>query len=52
MLGKQKENEALRERCDSSAVETDVHFFPTDINLLYDAMRKAIMLTAQWCNHH
>jgi IS5 family transposase len=29
-------------------VETDVHF-PTDINLLYDAMRKMITLTAQWC---
>jgi hypothetical protein len=29
-------------------VETDVHF-PTDINLLYDAMRKTITLTAQWC---
>ena len=29
-------------------VETDVHF-PTDINLLYDAMRKVITLTAQWC---
>ena len=29
-------------------VETDVHY-PTDINLLYDAMRKVITLTAQWC---
>jgi hypothetical protein len=28
-------------------VETDVHF-PTDINLLWDAMRKAVTLTAQW----
>lgn len=32
-------------------VETDVHF-PTDINLLYDAMRKVITLTAQWCERH
>jgi len=39
---------ALRGRCDSFVVETDVHF-PTDISLLWDAMRKAITLTAQWC---
>jgi len=38
---------ALRGRCDSFVVETDVHF-PTDISLLWDAMRKAITLTAQW----
>ena len=30
-------------------VETNVHY-PTDINLLYDAMRKVITLTAQWCD--
>jgi len=29
-------------------LETNVHF-PTDISLLYDAMRKVINLTAQWC---
>jgi IS5 family transposase len=29
-------------------VETKVHY-PTDINLLGDAMRKVITLTAQWC---
>ena len=29
-------------------VETDVHY-PTDINLLYDAMRKVVTLTAQLC---
>jgi hypothetical protein len=29
-------------------VETDVHY-PTDINLLYDAMRKVITLTGRWC---
>ena len=34
-----KNDEALRGRCDSFVVETDVHF-PTDINLLLDAMRK------------
>ncbi len=38
----------LRGRCDSFVVETDVHF-PTDINLLWDALRKAITLTAHWC---
>lgn len=50
-LVKKKEGEALRGRCDSFVVETDVHF-PTDINLLYDAMRKVITLTAQWCDGH
>ena len=48
VLVKKKADEALRGRCDSFVVETDVHF-PTDINLLYDAMRKTITLTAQWC---
>jgi hypothetical protein len=48
VLVKKKGNEALRGRCDSFVVETDVHY-PTDINLLYDAMRKAITLTARWC---
>ena len=47
--GKKKADEALRGRCDSFVVETDVHF-PTDINLLLDAMRKVITLTAQWCD--
>ncbi len=48
VLVKKKGNEALRGRCDSFVVETNVHY-PTDINLLYDAMRKVITLTAQWC---
>ena len=48
VLVKKKDGEALRGRCDSFVVETDVHF-PTDINLLLDAMRKVITLTAQWC---
>jgi transposase, IS5 family len=47
-LVKKKESEALRGRCDSFVVETNVHY-PTDINLLYDAMRKVITLTARWC---
>ena len=46
--GQEKDTPALRGRCDSFVVETDVHF-PTDINLLCDAMRKTITLTAQWC---
>jgi len=51
ILVKKKEGEALRGRCDSFVVETNVHY-PTDINLLYDAMRKVITLTAQWCDQH
>src|SRR5258706_7429461 len=47
-LVKKKDGEALRGRCDSFVVETDVHY-PTDINLLYDALRKVITLTARWC---
>ena len=48
---KKKENEVLRGRCDSFVVETDVHY-PTDINLLFDAMRKVITLTARLCDAH
>ena len=48
ILVKKKDGEALRGRCDSFVVETDVHY-PTDINLLYDAMRKVVTLTAQLC---
>ena len=48
VLVKKKENEVLRGRCDSFVVETKVHF-PTDISLLYDAMRKIITLTGRWC---
>ena len=48
VLVKKKPDEALRGRCDSFVLETHVHF-PTDINLLLDAMRKSITLTAQWC---
>ena len=48
VLLKKKDGEALRGRCDSFVVETDVHY-PTDINLLLDAMRKVITLSAQLC---
>jgi hypothetical protein len=40
--------EKIRGRCDSTVVKTDVHF-PTDINLLLDAMRKVITLIARLC---
>ena len=36
-------------RADSFVVETDVHF-PTDTNLLFDAVRKAIETSANLCN--
>ena len=41
----------LRGRCDSFVVETDVHF-PTDINLLYDAIRKAIEESHTLAKHY
>lgn len=44
LLGK-GENESFHARCDSFVVETNVHY-PTDINLLLDAMRKVITLMA------
>jgi hypothetical protein len=50
-LLKKKENEALHGRCDSFVVETNVHY-PTDINLLFDATRKVITLTAGLCAAH
>jgi len=40
-LVRKKKDEGLRGRCDSFVVETDVHY-PTDINLLLDALRKVI----------
>ena len=47
-LVKKKADEALHGRCDSFVVETNVHY-PTDINLLFDATRKVIELTAGLC---
>lgn len=47
-LIKKKLEEPLHGRCDSFVVETNVHF-PTDINLLLDAMRKIITLTSELC---
>jgi hypothetical protein len=39
----------LKGRCDTFVVETDVHY-PTDINLLWDAIRKIITLIAVLCD--
>ena len=47
-IGKKKD-EGLRASCDSFVVETDVHY-PTDINLLFDAMRKVILLIMALCD--
>jgi len=43
-----KKAEELKGSCDSFVVETDVHF-PTDINLLFDAMVKIIIIIAGIC---
>jgi hypothetical protein len=43
-----KKDQQLRGSCDSFVVETDVHY-PTDTNLLFDAMRKTISLIAIVC---
>lgn len=43
-----KKKEQLDCNVDSFVVETDIHF-PTDINLLYDSIRKSIQTTAQLC---
>ena len=39
----------MRARCDSYVLETDVHF-PTDLNLLWDAVRTVVVLTARYAN--
>lgn len=47
-LVKKKEEEKLACRCDSFVVETDVHF-PTDINLLFDVIKKVMFLYSLLC---
>ena len=47
LLGKKNTPVPAAGRCDSFVVETDVHF-PTDISLLYDAMRVLLHLCAQF----
>lgn len=50
-LLKKKPSEPLKTRCDSFVVETDVHY-PTDLNLLWDAMRCLIDLMGRVCHKH
>ena len=45
-LVKKKEDEALRLKTDSYALETNVHF-PTDLNLLWDSLRKCLDMAAK-----
>ena len=45
-----KADEILKGSCDSFPLETNVHY-PTDISLLWDAIRKIITLTMQVCNN-
>ena len=42
-----KDAAVLRGRCDSFVVETHVHY-PTDLTLLWDALRKSVTLAARW----
>jgi len=51
VLVQEKPEASLRGRCDSFVVETDVHF-PTEINLLYDAIRKTIQTCAPLAEEH
>jgi transposase, IS5 family len=51
VLVKKSPEEGLAARCDSFVVETHVHY-PTDINLLWDAMRKTIEIAAELCQEH
>jgi len=44
-----KKDQQLRGSCDSFVVETDVHY-PTDANVLFDAIRKMISLIAIICS--
>jgi len=48
-LVKKSAEEGLNARCDSFVVETHVHF-PTDTNLLFDAIRKTIETCAELSN--
>jgi len=44
-------SDKLKTRCDSVVVKTDIHY-PTDVNLLWDAMRKLIETTGRACNKY
>jgi IS5 family transposase len=49
LVRKKDEVPVLKGRCDSFVLETDVHY-PTDINLLFDAIRKIVFLTGRLCS--
>ena len=51
LVKKKVPQEGLAARCDSFVVETHVHY-PTDINLLWDAIRKTIEISADLCEAH
>ena len=50
-VAKKKPGEPLRGRCDSFVVETDVHY-PTDVNLLWDAVRCLLRETGRAVEKH
>ena len=50
-VAKKKPGAGLRGRCDSFVVETDVHY-PTDTNLLWDAVRTVLKVTGRACEAH
>ena len=50
LVKKKSVEPVLHGRCDSFVVETDVHY-PTDTNLLFDAMRKVLQLSGDMCRH-
>ena len=50
-VAKKKPREPLRGRCDSFVVETDVHY-PTDVNLLWDAVRCLVRETGRAARRH
>jgi len=51
LVKKKSVEPVLHGRCDSFVVETDVHY-PTDTNLLFDAMRKALQLSGDICGRN
>src|ERR1035438_3213163 len=51
LVKKKGQPDGLGARCDSFVVETHVHY-PTDINLLWDAIRKTIEISADLCQAH
>ena len=50
-VARKKPGAPLRGRCDSFVVETDVHY-PTDVGLLWDAMRCLVRLTGRAATDH